>query len=113
MPSHSPQFVEEMKIKLLDEKTQLERELGALGHKQRRDYVADFPSYGHNDEENASEVADYQAAFATTEAIEERLRGVEEALARIDKGSYGVTAEGELIPEARLRANPAATTLVK
>lgn len=41
------------------------------------------------------------------------LSRVEEALARMEEGTYGVTAEGEEIPFERLMADPTATTLVK
>lgn len=109
---HSPEFVNEMKTALDREAQEVRDKLTRLAHKDEGDYQADFPDYGRNEEENASEVADYQATFATTEAIEARLEELEAALKRIEEGTYGLTAEGEEIPEDRLRANPAATTLV-
>lgn len=104
MNAHSPEFIDEMKTRLLAEGEQLDRELATMAEK---------PEYGRGDEDNASEVADAGNLTATQEAARERLAAVNEALARIEAGTYGVTEEGELIPEARLRANPAATTLVK
>lgn len=109
---HSDQFIQEMKHKLEAEKTQLQKELSSLSRKDHEDYQANFPEYGRNEEENVTEVADFQARFATTETIESRLRDVEKALQRIQEGTYGATEDGEKIPEERLRANPAATTLV-
>jgi DnaK suppressor protein len=115
MSSHNPEFIEEMKRRLEAERVELREELESLGQKGSGDglYEADFPEYGRNDEENASEIADYVATTSTTEALELRLKEVEAALERIAEGVYGVTVEGEIIPEDRLQANPAATTLVK
>lgn len=110
--THSPEFIAAMKQQLLDEKAKLEKELGLEAHQDHGNYEANFPDYGRNDEENATEIADYAATAATVEATEARLKEVNEALSRIEAGTYGVTDDGQDIPEDRLRANPAATTLV-
>ena len=112
-PSHTTEFIEEMKQKLEDERKQVQEELNRGAHKEHNDYVGNFPDYGRSDEENVSEIADYTTISATTEAVEGRLEEINSALKRIDAGKYGITDEGEVIPEDRLRANPAATTLVK
>ncbi len=109
---HPKQFIEEMKKLLLEEQSQLKHKLGVLAQQHHGDYQATVPDYGRNEEENVTEVADYTAFSATTEAAEERLKSVEEALRRIEDGTYGVTKDGELITENRLRANPAATTII-
>lgn len=101
---HSPKFIQEMNLQLKAEKNRLKKELRALG--------SEFPEYGRNDEDNATEIADYQATSATENTLEERLRHVTEALNRIKEGTYGVTEDGQIIPEQRLRANPAATTVI-
>jgi RNA polymerase-binding transcription factor DksA len=106
---HSKEFMAEMKQKLLAEKGQLERKLGLIAHKHEGDYQATVPDYGRNEEENVSEVADYVALSATTEATEARLKEVRAALERITQGTYGLTDDGQLITQERLRANPAAT----
>jgi RNA polymerase-binding transcription factor DksA len=102
---HEENFIEEMKSRLLQEKKRLEAELGVLREAP--------PEYGRSDEDNATEVADLEAQSGTQVAIEARQKEVELALEKIERGTYGVTAEGEKIPLERLRANPAATTLVK
>lgn len=114
MAAHPAKFIEEMRQKLVQEKTELEQRLGRIAHKSEDvGFEADFPDYGRNDEENANEVADAVVLSATTEAMESRLKEVEEALERMNDGTYGLTDSGEVIPEGRLRANPAATTTVK
>lgn len=92
---------------------QIETKLSQVAHSTNGDYVANFPDYGRDEEENANESADFEAVQATTEALESRLEEVKAALDRINQGNYGVTRGGEVIPEERLRANPAATTIVK
>lgn len=110
---HSPKFIQEMKDKLLLEKKELEAMLGREANTQQGDFVAKFEEYGRNAEENVTEVADYVAKQAAVDAGETRLHEVTKALGHIAEGTYGVTDKGELIPEDRLRANPAAATLVK
>jgi RNA polymerase-binding transcription factor DksA len=97
-----------MKQKLVEEKTRLEADLNIIASKKG----AKFPDYGRSDEDNATEIGDYTATAATETALTERLRSIDEALQRIQDNTYGITAEGEFIPENRLKANPAATTLV-
>jgi RNA polymerase-binding transcription factor DksA len=100
---HPPEFIAEMKQQLLTEKAALEQELAAISTRRHGDYQSNFPDYGRNDEENATEVADYEATHSTTETLEERLKNIVAALARIEAGTYGVTAAGEVIPPERLQ----------
>jgi RNA polymerase-binding transcription factor DksA len=111
--AHSAEFISEMKEKIEKELSQIKQELDRVSHQEHSDYVANFPEYGRSDEENVNEIADYTVLNATTEALESRLEELEAALLRIKDGTYGITPEGEIIPENRLQANPAATTLVK
>lgn len=109
---HKPEFIIEMKKALQKEKKQLETKLNLIAHKEGSDYQANFPDYGRNDEDNATEIADYQATSSTENTLEQRLHGIQDALERIGNNIYGTTENGDLIPEARLRANPAATTTI-
>lgn len=110
---HSPDFIAEMKERLLAEQQELEAALGNNARVEHGSYEAKLPEYERDMEVNAMESADAGAASATTEAEEERLKNVLAALGRIAAGTYGVTTSGELIPEARLRANPAAIDTVR
>jgi RNA polymerase-binding transcription factor DksA len=113
MATHTLGFVEEMKERLLAERELLHKELGILAQPSADEgYVARMPDYGRSEEDNATEVADYVASVAVTKVNKQRLVVVEAALDRIEAGKYGVTNDGQLIPEARLKANPAATTLI-
>lgn len=109
---HSQEFINEMKERLETERGELRARLDGHAHKNHGDYVATAPEYARHEEENAMEAADQVALEGITETEEARLKEVEAALARIGAGSFGITESGELIPEARLRANPAAVSLV-
>jgi DnaK suppressor protein len=112
MQKHTPEFVEEMKSLLEKEGERLKSDLEAIANRSGDDYKAKFPDYGRNDEDNATEMGDYAATVSTESTLEERLHNIEDALERIEQGKYGVTVEGDLIPQDRLQANPAATTIV-
>ena len=105
---HDHKFVEEMKNKLVVEKKRLLKILGGVARKEHGDFRANYVDFGRHQDENASEMAEFEARHGTTEVMEERLEAVERALARIDKREYGITSKGRFISVARLRANPAA-----
>jgi DnaK suppressor protein len=110
--SHSETFITEMKRRLEAERDQLRSRLQGIAHSDHGNLVGTAPEYERDEEENAMEAADQVALEDITETEEARLKEVEGALSRIESGTYGVTREGELIPEQRLQANPAAITLV-
>ncbi len=101
-----------MREALEKEQASLKGELEQGSHRADGDYQANFPDYGRSEEDNATEMEDYQVNLATTTAARERLQEVEDALERIRTNTYGVTEDGIEIPEDRLRANPAAKTII-
>lgn len=107
--THTAKFIAEMKQRLEAERDELKNRLTA-NRSTINPHSATYPDYGRSDEENATETADFVAQQATTDAEGNRLGEVEAALQRITDGTYGVDQSGQPIPEARLRANPAATT---
>ncbi len=109
---HSAVFIAEMKTRLHEEEKRLQKELASMASKHGNDYEANFPDYGRSEEDNATEMGDYAATAATEKTLEMQLKSIQEALERIDAGAFGVTTDGKLIPEERLRANPAATTII-
>jgi len=105
---HGAKFVEEMKERLLMEKDVLLKELGGIAHKKHGDFRANYADFGRHEDENASEMAEFEARHGATEIAEERLEAVDRAIARIQEGKYGFAVDGKRISEERLRANPAA-----
>lgn len=110
---HTHDFIEEMRQRLEEERMAVLAELSEESRVVDGSYQANFPDYGRSEEENASEMEEYQTLVATTATSKQRLQEIDEALERIHSNTYGITEEGESIPEDRLRANPAATTVVK
>lgn len=98
---HTQAFIEEMKKALETERAALTGEV-----------IDEAPDYGRSEEDNATELADYEAAAVASTSAKLRIEEVDAALARIAAGTYGVTEDGVEIPEGRLRANPAATTVI-
>lgn len=113
--THAASFIEEMKALLLAEKTRLETELSHFSHRANKsgDLEADFPSFGDDEDENATEVAQYANNLPLENELENELRDAESALVRIEGGKYGVCKYCNLnIDEQRLRARPTSTSCV-
>lgn len=102
--------MEEFKVKLLEEKKRLEKELGDVAHKENDgDYETKFEDLGRDEEDNAEEVEEYSAKVGITETLEKNLKDVDDALKRIEAGNYGICENcPEEIRIERLRAYPAA-----
>jgi len=63
--------------------------------------------------DSATQVLNKEEFLSERRRTMERLRGVEQALARIEEGTYGISSvSGKPIPIERLRAMPTATKLV-
>jgi len=109
-------FVKEMKEILLTEKGKLEQELSKFAHRKTGssvDYDADFPDFGDDEDENATEVATYSNNLSLESELEKALRDVMNGLKRIEDTSYGTCkyCKSE-IAEARLRARPTSTSCI-
>jgi DnaK suppressor protein len=75
-----------IKADLLSKKTQLEQELGTIKGEDK----SDFPDYGDQSDENAQEVSEYSTNLETERVLENTLKDINAALAKIDKGEYGI-----------------------
>lgn len=105
------QKIEEFKQKLQEEKARLEDELSKLARKEGEgEYEAKFEDMGRSEEDNAEEVENYTANLSITETLETNLKDVNDALGRIEKGSYGTceNCDKKEIKIERLNAYPAA-----
>lgn len=113
----NPQLLEENKQLLVSEKRRLEKLLGRFAHRHdeadRENFETDFPNVGDSADDNAMEVAMYEANLGEEKTLESRLQKVNAALNRMAAGSYGMcNVGGEQIEEARLRVAPEADTCV-
>ncbi len=93
----SPQFIEEMRTMLLEEKKRLTEDTAGL------------PSHtevGDDYDENATEVQLDDVNRDITGRMHEDLIKIDAALAKIENGTYGTDDEGHEISEDRLRVLP-------
>lgn len=115
--AYSAEFIQEMKERLQKEKERLERSLSKFakrtGAADQEDFDTQFPEYGDDEDENAVEIADYTNNLSVESDLEKELRDVNNALKRIEDGTYGIDKyTGDPIGEARLRARPTSTSTV-
>lgn len=111
--------ISELKNILLQEKARLEGGLSGVGYKNPEiegDWQPSAPDLNNLNSEQG-EVADRIEAFAGGAAVEveleARLLEVTSALARMEANTYGICSIcGSAIEDARLHANPAATTCI-
>ena len=107
---------DKFKSKLEEEKARLEKEMSGVARKNPG-VPGDFEAVASEQgmEPDVVDQADTITSYETNEAImrdlEPRYESVLAALARIEDGSYGkCMVDGGAIEEARLLADPAATT---
>ena len=110
------EFLEKITERLLAEKTRLEQELAKIGTpsgKDDADFTTAWEDYGSKEDENAAEVAAYSDSLGLEATFEPELKEVNEALLRIEGGTYGVCKMcGSEIPAARLEARPQSITCI-
>lgn len=107
---------EELKNKLLVEKSRIESELGRFAKPTDvpGDYETKFEDIGRSIDENASEVEGYADNLALEDTLEKELKKVNNALEKIGSGDYGICQNcGEEIDIERLRTYPAAQNCIK
>ncbi len=109
--------IETFKQNLLVEKAQLETELSSVATKDPTNPADWVPNTGESDQSTADEIQvsdsfeNLENNIGVTTQLENRLTDINDALAKIDAGTYGVCeADNHEIEEDRLEANPAART---
>src|SRR5262249_51819115 len=109
---------EHFKTKLLEEKKELESELGGIGKKNSNGEWEATSGNLEVDTADENEMADKFEELDDNQGIisklESQLNDVNAALDRIQKGTYGLCETcGKPIEKERLEANPAARTSIK
>lgn len=106
-------ILKQIEESLLQKKEEIKKELEGFAEKNENvenDYNAKFPNYGDHEDENASEVADFEGELYLEKTLERSLQKIDEALSRIKKGTYGKCDKcGKPIPEKRCLVFPTAT----
>ncbi|MBT3355926.1 hypothetical protein HN784_00625 [bacterium] len=104
----------ELKEGLLSEKIKLEKDIDKIAIKTDEGYKAKVEDLGREEDDNAEEMEKKEAAQGLIKVLSDNLNEVDEALERMEAGTYGHCANcDEEIPIERLRAYPAATSCVK
>ena len=110
----------EFKEKLEAEKNTLTEELSGMGvmNPVDSDWEAVPPPVDAGEDSDENDMADrfgeYEERTATLNTLQSRLKDVNDALTKIEKGTYGVCeVSGQEIEIERLRANPAARTKIE
>lgn len=106
------QKLEQIKLKLFEDKTRLEKELSRFATKDKivkDDFDTRFPEFGRNEEDNAQEVTSYTDNLSIEHSLELKLKDVNDALEKIKKGTYGTCEKcSQKIKDARLEILPTA-----
>ena len=105
--------LEKIKETLLFEKEKLTKELNSFAEKNEKienEYDAKFPNYGDHEDDNASEVADFESDLFLEKTHEQSLKKIDQALLRIKNKTYGICENcGKKIPTERCLAFPTAS----
>jgi RNA polymerase-binding protein DksA len=109
-----PEALEAIKKDLLARKEQLEKDLRDISEGNSNNHRVKFPEYGDKPDENAQEIGEYDTNLATDYLLEKSLRDVENALKRIEEGTYGTCKYcGKSINPKRLQARPVASACIE
>jgi DnaK suppressor protein len=104
--------IDEVRLRLEDERTALERELRQLTQ-VTRDPAATI-GFGKRVGEGTSDAIGRIERVGQAEALATKLADVQRALAKLDDGSYGVCDRcGATIPPERLEARPSSVLCVR
>lgn len=102
--------------KLAQERTRIQGDLDALGAEIATLGVsqqADGSGTGNHMADEATDIAEQERDLALIGNLQDRMREVERAQARLEEGKYGICDGcGEAIPAERLDARPFATLCV-
>ncbi|MFH1426944.1 MAG: TraR/DksA family transcriptional regulator [Patescibacteria group bacterium] len=108
--------IEKIKKNLLASKKQLSEDLKSFTKKDEHakdEHHTKFPDYGDKSDESVQEIDEYTTNLATERVLENALRDIDNALARIAKGNYGICKYcKQEIGDKRLMARPVANTCI-
>jgi RNA polymerase-binding protein DksA len=110
-------IIDQIKDDLLARKQKLLDDLRAISGQdahEKDQHRTMFPSFGDKPDDNAQEIDSYTTNLATEKIFESGLRDIDNALKRIEDGSYGICKYcSKEIGEKRLLARPVASACVE
>ncbi|MFC1678270.1 TraR/DksA family transcriptional regulator [Patescibacteria group bacterium] len=106
--------INELKKELHSRKDQILKDLEDIAENNNDKPRAKFPDFGDKIDENAQEIGEYSTNLATEKVLENTLRDIDNALNRIEKGTYGTCKYcGKHISKKRLQARPVASACIE
>lgn len=114
--SVEPEILGQIKQELLASKAKILEELETVKGSEHKslDRRAKFPEFGDKPDDNAQEIDSYTTNLATEKILEDSLRDIDNALKRIEEGSYGICKYcGLPINPKRLVARPVASACIE
>lgn len=105
-----------LRQRLLEEKKNLLQEIDELQfiHADGLGTTTEIEYYGNHEANTGTETFEHEQGLALEWNLRRQLQATEEALRRMDEGSYGICANcGEEIPLERLEALPQATLCIR
>lgn len=104
--------IEKIKKELLARRREILADLNNIAAKG--ELKAKFPNLGDKPDENVQEIDAYTTNLATEKILENTLRDIDNALKRIEEGTYGICKYcSREIDEKRLLARPVASACVE
>lgn len=106
--------IKKIKENLIKEKEEILEQLKRFAEKEggiENNWKASFPQFNGSSsmEEEADEVEEYATRLSLEFNLETRLKEIDRAIERIEKGTYGICEKCKTeIEEERLKANPIA-----
>lgn len=109
--------LQNIKDKLEAEKARIEAELSGIAHRNpstsEADFETDYKDVGDDDDDNASEVAQYTSDLSVSSELEKTLRDIEDALSSMSKSEYGICKYcGDEIDPKRLEIRPTSSSCI-
>ena len=102
-------FLGDVKRRLLKEYDRLANRLSSLVDKGK----TLWQEHGDKEDDNASEVSEFQDTLSLGKNLEKNLDNVKVALKQVDAGTYGICSNcGKAIEEVRLKLVPSATLCI-
>lgn len=111
----STDFLAKIKTILTTDREKFQAELDRFNEKDLNssDAANRFPDYGYSEEDNAQEVADFEANLSIEGDLVRSLRDVTGALERLEKGTYGICKYcHKAMDQKRLLARPTSSACV-
>ena len=112
------ELVKKLQALLEEQKISIQKELESFASRdpnQKDNWDTKYPNREDGDKDDeADEVQEYNNKLSLEHSLESKLKDVNDALERIEKGNYGICEGcGKEIDEARLLACPEARTCLK